>query len=110
MISPPFKSNRGENMVTPEKALSVGGQHALQDMVELQMYLLAQPKETPWPMFPRCKSTPLETKLPHCNPVDTSAAWELLELRLIEATSSRTFVVSKSGYQYYERLMKRLPA
>ena len=31
---------------------------------------------------------------------------KLLIEGLIEGTSSRTFVVSKSGYQFYERQMK----
>ena len=40
-------------MVTPENVISIAGQHALQDMVELQMYLVAQSPYKPWPMFPR---------------------------------------------------------
>lgn len=40
-------------MVTPENTLSVAGQHALQDMVELQMYVVAQSQHKPWPMVPR---------------------------------------------------------
>ena len=93
-------------MVTPEKTLSVGGQHALRDIVELQMYLLAQPQKRPWPMVYRRGKKHHEGKEPHSNPVEWSVAWELLERRFIEATSRRTFVVSKSGYQYYERQMK----
>jgi hypothetical protein len=90
-------------MVTSEKTLSVNGQHALQDMVELQMYLLAQPQEKPWPMLPRRGKQSPEGKEPYCNPVEANAAWELLKLRFIEATASRVFVVSKSGFQHYER-------
>jgi hypothetical protein len=98
-------------MVTPEETLSTGGQHALQDMVELQMYLLAQPQQRPWPMFSRGGTKLHEGKGPHCNPVEPSVAWELLELRFIEATSNRTFVVSRSGRQYYyERQKKQLLA
>ena len=40
-------------MVTAEKMMSVDGQHALQDMVELEMYLLAQSRLAPWSMLPR---------------------------------------------------------
>ena len=89
-------------MVTPE-SMSVVAQHALQDMVELQMYLLAQPQERAWPMFRRGGKEHPEGKEPHSNPVQSSAAWELLELRFIEASSSRTFVVSKVGHQFYQR-------
>ena len=89
-------------MVTPEM-MSIGAQHALQDMVELQMYLLAQSQQTPWPLFPRCIKRPPETKTPHSNPVESSVARELLDQGFIEATSNRTFVVSKSGYQFYQR-------
>ena len=35
-------------MITPDETISLAGQHALQDMVELEMYLLAQPQQTPW--------------------------------------------------------------
>jgi hypothetical protein len=97
-------------MGTLEKSVSVSGQHALQDMIELRMYLLAQPQQTPWPMFFRGGKEHRADREPHCNPIEPSAAWELLDLQLIEATSSRTFVVSKSGYQYYEGLMNRLLA
>jgi hypothetical protein len=96
-------------MVTPE-TMSVAAQHALRDMVELQMYLLAQPQERPWPILPRIPTNPLEVKIAHSTAVEVSAARELLDLNFIEASSSRTFVVSKSGHQYYERQMKRLLA
>ena len=90
-------------MVTPESMMSPGGLHALKDMVNLEMYLVSQSQQTPWPMLPRRTKKPLEPKKPHSNPVESSAAKELLVQGFIEATSSRTFVVSKSGYQFYER-------
>jgi len=93
-------------MVTRENMISVGGMHALQDMVELEMYLVSQSQQTPWPMLPRRPKKPLEPKKPHSNPVESSAAKELVGQRFIEPTSSRTFVVSKSGYQFYEREIK----
>jgi len=97
-------------MVTPENALSVAGRHALQDMVELQMYLVAQSQHTPWPMLPRRNKGTYETRNPFSNPVESSAVMELMNCGFIEATSSRTYVVSKSGYQFHEREMKRISA
>jgi hypothetical protein len=93
-------------MVTPENTLSVAGQHALQDMVELQMYVVAQSQHKPWPMVPRRMNKQQEERKPYSNPVESSAVMELLYRRFIEATSNRTFVVSKSGYQFYEREIK----
>jgi hypothetical protein len=93
-------------MVTPENTMSVGGQHALQDMVELEMYLVAQSQQTPWPILPRGTKKLYGAKKPYSNLVESSVAMELVNQRFIEATSSRTFVVSKSGYQFYEREMK----
>ncbi len=43
----------GERMDTPENTMSVGGQHALRDMLELQMYLVARSQRTPWPLLRR---------------------------------------------------------
>ena len=97
-------------MVTPANTISVAGQHALQDMVELQMYLVAQSQQTPWPMFPRLTKGPHKANRPYSNPVESSAVKELVDQGFIEATSSRTFVVSKSGHQFYERNMNiRIP-
>jgi hypothetical protein len=45
-------SGQGESMVTPENTMSLAGQHALEDMVEFEMYLLGQSQQTPWPMPP----------------------------------------------------------
>jgi hypothetical protein len=93
-------------MATPEYVMSAGGRHALQDMVELEMYLVAQSQQTPWPILPRGTKKIHGAKQPYSNVVESSAALELVNQRLIEATSSRTFVVSKSGHQFYEREMK----
>jgi len=93
-------------MVTPDNMLSIGAQHALQDMVELQMYLVTQSQQTPLPMLPRSTKKPHEGKKPYSNLVESSVAKELVERGFIEATSTFTFVVSKSGYQFYEREMK----
>ena len=92
-------------MGTPEQMMSAAAQHALRDMVELEMYLVAQSQETPWPMLPR------GTKLhggrePYINPVESSAAKELIGQGFIEPTSRQIFVVSKSGYQFYNRELK----
>jgi hypothetical protein len=93
-------------MVTPRNVLSDGGQHALQDMVELEMYLLSQSQKAPWPMLPRRSGKPHQAEKPCRKPVESSAAEELVRHGFIEATSSRTFVVSESGYRFYEREIK----
>ena len=90
-------------MVVSENMMSVGAQHALQDMVELEMYLVSQSQGAPCPMLPRGSKKSHQARKPYSNPVESSAAKELVEQGLIEATSSRTFVVSKSGYQFHER-------
>jgi hypothetical protein len=95
-------------MVTLQNTTSIDGQHALQDMVELQMYLVAQTQEKPWLMLPRGLKTPFGAKEPYSNVVESRAAKELFGLGLIEAVSSQTFIVSKSGYQFYEREMRPL--
>ena len=82
--------------------MSVDGQDALRDMVEFEMYLVAQPRQTPWPMLPRNTR-----KSHHARPlhrlVESSAAKELIHAGVVEATSSRTFIVSKVGRQFYEQ-------
>jgi len=93
-------------MVVPEKTLSLVGQHALQDMVELQTYLQVQSQNKPWPMLPRRTWGKHKARKPNSNPVESSAVMELMDRGFIEASSSQTFVVSKSGHQYYEREMK----
>jgi hypothetical protein len=93
-------------MAASENMMSVGAQHALRDMVELKMYILSQPQQAPWPMLPRSSRKPHQLRKPYSNPVEWSAARELVDHGFIEATSSRTLVVSKSGYQFYEREMK----
>jgi hypothetical protein len=95
-------------MVTPE--LSVIAKHALQDMVELRMYLLAQSQQKPWPMLHRTRTNSIETARAHSTSVELSAANELLNLGLIEASSRRTFVVSSAGYLCYDRTITRLLA
>ena len=97
-------------MVTPDSTLSVAGRHALQDMVELQMYLVAQPQNAPWPMLPRRNKGPHDDKRRQPGPVESSAVRELMHHGLIEATSNRTYVVSKSGYEFNQREMKRSSA
>jgi hypothetical protein len=97
-------------MVIPLNTMSLAGQHALQDMVEFEMYLLAKPQRTAWPMLPRGSRQLHGARKPYSNVVESDAARELLDQGLIEATSTRTFVVSKSGYQFYECAMKRRSA
>jgi hypothetical protein len=102
----PVKECKGQ----PADTMTVAGQQALQDMVELQMYLVAQPKYKPWPMVTRRLKKHQQDRMPYSNPVESSAVKELMDHRLIEATSGRTFVVSKSGHEYYERENKRISA
>jgi len=90
-------------MVTQKNTMSFAGQHALQDMVELQMYLAVQSKNKPWPMLPR--RTKRQARKPYSNPVESSAVMELMNHGFIEASSSQTAVASESGYQFYEREM-----
>jgi hypothetical protein len=88
--------------------ISVGGHQALKDMVEFQMYLVAQSQQAPWPMLPRRTKTNPAGKKP--NAVESSTASELIERGFIEQTSSLTFVVSRSGQEFYDREMKGRPA
>ena len=90
--------------------MSAAAQHALEDMVAGQMYLLAQSQQTPWPMFPRTRTKAFETKKAHSTSVELSAVKELLDLGFIEATSNRTLVVSKSGCLFYQGTRTRLSA
>jgi hypothetical protein len=90
-------------MVTPEKMMSIGCQHVLRDMVEFQMYLLAQPQRAAWPMLPRNTKTRPSGKGPRSSPIELSEAQELLDQGFIEPSSNRTFVVSRSGYEFYKR-------
>jgi hypothetical protein len=91
-------------MVAPENMLSAGGHHALTDMVEFEMYLVSQPRQISWPMLSRRNKKLPEAKKACGNLVEWSVAMELLDQGLVEATSSRAFVVSKFGYQFYERM------
>ena len=97
-------------MVTPEPPMSVACKEALQDLVELQMYLVAQPQQTAWPMCPRTRTSRLDTRKAHSNPVEVKVVWELRDLGFIEATSSQTFIVSKAGREFYERQSVRILA
>jgi hypothetical protein len=92
-------------MVTP-KNMNVAGQKTLKDMIELEMYLMSQSQATPWPMLRRGTRKRCGVKEPYPALVESSVARELLNLGFIEGTSRTTFVVSKSGYQFYEREMK----
>ena len=93
-------------MDTRDNPMSVGGQHALQDMVELRMYLVAQSLRMPWPLLPRGAKETDETRRPYSNPLESGVVKELMDRGFIERTSSRTFVVSKSGFHYYAQVMK----
>ena len=93
-------------MVTPENMISVAAQHALRDMVELEMYVVPQSQQTPWQMLPRRSKRPHDAREPYSNVVQSGVAKELVKQGFIETTSSRTFVVSKSGYQFYEQKLK----
>src|SRR5580658_1154671 len=95
-------------MVTPE-TMSVGARYALEDMVELKMYLLSQSQQTLWLMLPQTRTDSFELKMRRLNSssVEASAANELLDLGFIGAISNRTFVVSDSGLQFYQR--QRIP-
>jgi len=97
-------------MVMPEQTMSLACKDALQDMVELQLYLVAQSQQTPWPMCPRTPKDPLNIRKAHGNPVELSVVLELRDLGFIEASSSRTFIVSKSGREFFERQSVRISA
>ena len=94
-------------MIAPENTLTVAGQHALKDMVELEMYLVAQSQQVPWPILPRSVKKLHAGKIPYSHVVASSAAKELVDRGFIEASSSRTFVVSKAGHEFYEQKMKQ---
>ena len=89
-----------------EMTMNENARQALKDMVEFQMYLVAQPQQRPWPMVPRASKTLPMDREPYRNPIESSAANELLRLGLIEYSSSVTLVVSRSGSEFYEREMK----
>jgi hypothetical protein len=86
--------------------MSDSGQYALRDMVELQMYLMVQPQQKPCPLLPRRTKTLLTDRKPHCNPIESSSVAELMDGGFIERSSSRTYVVSKTGYDFYESQLK----
>ena len=78
-------------MVTPENTMSLAGQHALQDMVELQMYLVAQSQNKPWFMVPRRPNKQQEDRKPYSNPVESSAVMELLKSASIPSAPPEAF-------------------
>ena len=80
--------------------------HALKDMVELQMYLVAQSQNAPWPMLPRRRMPLPAERESYCNPIESSTAKELVQSGFVEYSSSVTFIVSRSGLEFYEREMK----
>jgi hypothetical protein len=96
---------RRRSIKLEENTMSIPGQHALQDMVELQMYLVAEPGNMPWRMLRRGANRVHEGKEPYSDCVESSAAHELMDHGFIEATSRFTFVISKLGHQFYEREM-----
>jgi len=93
-------------MVTLQNAVSADAQHALQDMIELKMYLVAQSQQTPWPMLPRGVKRGQGAPNSCGKAVEFSVAEELIDRWFIEATSNRTYVVSESGHQFYLREIK----
>jgi hypothetical protein len=86
--------------------MSVASQHILRDMIELEMYLVSEASQKPWSILPRRSKNSNDARKPHSTLVESSAAMELVNQGFVETTSSRTFVVSKSGYQFYEQEMK----
>jgi len=76
----------------------------LKDMIELQMYLVAQTHRRPWPLLSR--NAKPHSRKPVCEAVDLSIVEELVDRGFIENTSSTTYVVSKSGCEFYLREIK----
>jgi hypothetical protein len=90
-----------------DMSMSESGHHALKDMVELQMYLVAQLAERPWPLMPRGVKALAEFREPYCNSIELAVANELLQLGVIEYSSTLTLVVSKVGNEFYQREIKQ---
>jgi len=86
---------------TPEGQISVKAKDALTDMIELQLYLLAQANLKAWPMAPRMTKAAPDSREPNRYSVESSAAKELVDLGLVEQSSNVTYVVSKSGLAFY---------
>jgi hypothetical protein len=91
-------------MVALGNNISLVGQHVLQDMVELQMYLVTQTQDKPWSILPRGVRKSQRCRNPHSNWVESSVGNELVKRGFLEATSNRTFVVSKAGHHFYEEI------
>ena len=103
------EENAASQMVKGDRGnmISENGYHTLKDMVELQMYLVAQPRERPWPLLSRRTKTVTNVREPHNNPIESSVAGELVNLGFIEYSSNVTLVVSKYGSDFYEREIKQ---
>jgi hypothetical protein len=94
-------------VVTSQNPVSVAAQEALRDMIEFQMYLVSQSRQTPWPMLPRrAKRRPSDPNL-FDRKVESSVAKELIDRWFIDCTSNRTFVVNEAGLQFYEREIRQ---
>lgn len=93
-------------MVTQEDSMSIDGRQAIKNMVESEMYLVAQPQQVPWPMLPRGVKKLKAIQRLNSSQVASGVARTLLDQGFIEATSCRTFVVSKVGHRFYEQNIK----
>jgi hypothetical protein len=87
----------------PEGPISDKAKDALTDMIESQLYLLAQPHLKAWPMASRMTKTASNSRESNRHSVESSAAKELVDLGLVEQSSRVTYVVSKSGLAFYNR-------
>jgi uncharacterized iron-regulated membrane protein len=89
-------------------AMSNEAQYCLMDMIELAMYLERFNGEMPWAIRRRgtyaLQKPARKTLLP--GTVSSATARALLQLGLIEQASGDTFVVSKTGQEYYEQYLK----
>jgi hypothetical protein len=92
-------------VVTPE--MSIIAQHALEDMVDGELYLSARSQPQPWQLFPRTCKTSFDNGERRSTVVDLNTVTELLDLGFLEGTSNRTFVVSKAGHCFYRGRISR---
>jgi len=88
-------------MFTPLEQHPSSVPDTLKDMIELQLYLVAQAQGKPWPLLAR--SAKPHSRTPCRQAVDAHIVDELVDRGFIEKTSSQTFVVSKSGCEFYLR-------
>jgi hypothetical protein len=75
-------------------------------MIELEMYLVAQPEDNPWPIVPRSLWKTSGATGPFSKFVSTLVAKELVAAGFIQPTSPTIFVVSQFGRRFYERHLK----